>query len=247
MRTYSPTGKSYVHIVEIPRSDIDEISVEQCNQPRETLKSFYNRQTKKPDVLINGGLFGMKGGIPCFGLIIDSKVAANDGARVWGIGVVGDSNVSYGKINEKNWKSWISGYPVLVENGKKTIITDALELDYKARRTIWGISSKNVYLVTIDLPGMRFSDMQALMLDLGCSAAINLDGGGSTRCMVGDKVITQYVENRAVDNVVAIYLKKETQTNNTTTTNQGSGNVLRIKENLTTVNYKKATSRNIKY
>lgn len=246
MRTYSPTGKSYVHIVEIPRSEIDEIRVEQCNQPRETLKSFYNRQTKKPDVLINGGLFGMQGGIPCFGLIIDGQTVANDGARVWGIGVVGDSDVSYGKLDAKNWKSWISGYPVLIENGKKTSIADALELDYKARRTIWGISDKNVYLVTVDSPGMKFSDMQTLMLGLDCSAAINLDGGGSTRCMVKGDVVTQYVENRAVDNVVAVYLKEETKTNNTTT-NQGSGNVLQINENLTTANYKKATNRNIKY
>ena len=76
MKIYSPTGKSYVHIVEIPRNEIDEISVEQCAQPRETLKSFYNRQTKKPDVLINGGLFGMNNGISCFGLIVDGKIVS---------------------------------------------------------------------------------------------------------------------------------------------------------------------------
>ena len=212
MRVYSPTGKSYVHIVEIPCDDIDEISVEQCAQPKETLKSFYSRQFKKPDVLINGGLFGMTGGLPCFGLIIDSKVVANDGARVWGVGVTGNANISYGKIDEKSWKSWISGYPVLIEGGKKTNITDALELNYKARRSIWGISDKNVYLVTVDYPGMHFSDMQTLMYDLGCSAAINLDGGGSTRCLVDGKTITSGIENRAVDNVIAVYLKSTTET-----------------------------------
>ena len=232
MRTYSPTGKAYVHIVEIPRSDIDEISVKQCNQPRETLKSFYNRQTKKPDVLINGGLFGMNGGIPCFGLIIDSKVVANDGARVWGIGVVGDSNVSYGKIDEKNWKSWISGYPVIIENGKKTTITDALELDYKARRTIWGMSNRNIYLVTIGSPGMKFNEMQDLMLSLGCSHAINLDGGGSTRCMVAGETVTGGLENRAVDNVVCVYLKKETEKEPIVTTNNKGGQTLKIYEDI---------------
>ena len=239
MVTYSPTGKSYVHIVEIPRNEIDEISVEQCAQPRETLNSFYKRKTKKPDVLANGGLFGMSSGISCFGLIIDSKVVANDGARVWGVGVVGSSDVSYGRINEKNWKSWISGYPVLIEDSKKTIITDALELDYKARRTIWGFNSKCVYIVTIDSPGANFSEMQSLMYDLNCTAAINLDGGGSTKCCVKGETITNGLENRAVDNVLAIYLKADLKTN-TTTTAQGVSGTLDIKQNLTHANFTSA-------
>ena len=217
MKIYSPTGKSYVHIVEIPRNEIDEISVEQCAQPRETLKSFYNRQTKKPDVLINGGLFGMNNGISCFGLIVDGKIVANDGKRIYGMGVIGSSDVSFGKIDEKKWKSWISGYPILIENGKKTTITDALELDYKARRSIWGISSKNIYLVTVDFPGMNFKDMQDLMFDIGCSEAINLDGGGSTRCLVDGDTITNGLENRAVDNIICVYLKSASTSNPTIT------------------------------
>lgn len=212
MQIYSPLGKTYVHVVEIPRDEIGEISVEQCNQPKETLSSFYNRQFTKPDVLVNGSLFGMSGGIPCFGLIINSKVVANDGARVWGIGVVGNTNISYGKIDAKNWKSWISGYPVLIENSKKTTITDALELNYKARRTIWGISAQNVYIITVDYPGMNFNDMQDLLCDIGCSDAINLDGGGSTRCMVNGETVTNGLENRAVDNVIAVYLKSTPKT-----------------------------------
>ena len=235
MKVYSPTGKSYVHIVEIPRDEIDEIGVKQCAQPKETLKSFYSRQFKKPDVLMNGGFFGMSGGLACFGLIIDSKVVADDGARVFGIGVTGDSNVSYGKIDEQTWKSWVSGYPVLIEKGKKSIITDALGLNYKARRSIWGISSKNIYMVTVDYPGMDFSDMQTLMYDLGCSEAINLDGGGSTRCLVDGEVITNGLENRAVDNVIAVYLKAQTAETSkeplANTYNKG-GQILKIYEDI---------------
>ena len=232
MKVYSPTGKSYVHVVEILRNEIDEISIEQCKQPTETLASFYNRQTKKPDVITNCGFFGMSGGISCFGLIVDSNVVSNDGARVWGIGVTGNSDVSYGKINEKTWKSWVSGYPVLIENGKKTNITDALDINYKARRTIWGISTKNVYLVTVDYPGADFNDMQTLMCDLGCSAAINLDGGGSTRCLVDGDVITNGAENRAVDNVVAVYLKTETSKEPTVNTYTEGGKTLKIYEDI---------------
>lgn len=239
MKIYSPTGKSYVHIIEIPRNEINEISVEQCAQPRETLKSFYNRQANKPDVLINGGLFGMKNGISCFGLIVDGKIVANDGKRIFGIGVVGNSDVYFGKIDEKKWKSWISGYPVLIENGKKTTIADALELDYKARRSIWGISLKSIYLVTVDFPGMNFKDMQDLMLDIGCSEAINLDGGGSTRCLVDGDTITNGLENRAVDNVICVYLKAASASNPTTTkkepaetTYNKGGQIMKIYEDI---------------
>ena len=207
MKTYSPLGKSYVHIVEIPHNEISKIGIEQCAQPRETLSLFYNRQSVKPNVLMNAGLFGMNGGIPCFGLIIDGKVLANDGARIWGLGVVGNSDIAYGRIDGKRWNSWVSGYPVLIENGKKTTITDALELNYKTRRSIWGYSEKNVYLVTVDAPGMNFAEEQTLMSGLHCLFAINMDGGGSTRCMVNGKTITNGLENRAVDNVIAVYLK----------------------------------------
>ena len=235
MVTYSPAGKSYVHVVEIPRNAIDKIDVEVCAQPKETLTSFYNRKEKKPDVLVNGGLFGMSGGIPCFGLIDEYKKLANDGARVWGIGVKNNANIAYGKI-DAGWRDWISGYPVLIENYKKTTITDALELDYKARRTIWGFDNKCVYIVTADSPGLNFSEMQTLMHDLGCAAAINLDGGGSTRCMVKGETITNGLENRAVDNVLCVYLKAESKTN-TTTTAQGVSGTLDIKQNLTNTNF----------
>lgn len=238
MVTYSPTGKSYVHIVEIPRKEIDTIDVAVCAQPKETLTSFYNRQIKKPDVLVNGGLFGMSGGIPCFGLIDEYAKLANDGARVWGIGVKNNASIAYGKI-DAGWRDWISGYPVLIENYKKTTITDALELDYKARRTIWGFDNKCVYIVTADSPGLNFSEMQTLMHDLGCAAAINLDGGGSTRCMVKGETITNGLENRAVDNVLCVYLKAESKTN-TTTTAQGVSGTLDIKKNLTNTNFTSA-------
>ena len=207
MKTYSPSGKDYVHICEIPRSEIDKIDFATFNQPKETLTSFYNRQTKKPDVLINGGFFGISGGLPCFGLIDDSKVEADDGARVWGIGVTGNTDIAYGKIDAKKWRDWISGYPVLVVNGQRATITDALEVNYRARRSMLGFNANNIYVIAVDAPGMLFYEMQNLMLELKCEFGINLDGGGSTRLMVEGETITNGSENRAVDNGIAIYLK----------------------------------------
>lgn len=217
MEIYSPTNKSYVHIAKIPRTEIKKIDIATCNEPAETLDSFYKRQAVKPDILVNCSLFGMSSGIPCFGLIDEGKIRANDGARVLGVGVKNDADIAFGHIND-GWRDWVSGYPVLVQDGKKTTITDALDLNYKAKRMMWGFNNQYVYIVAVEDPGMLFNEMQDLMCDLGCSYAINLDGGGSVRMLQDGKKVVGSLVNRPVDNVLAIYLKTETSSNTTSTT-----------------------------
>lgn len=217
MKIYSPTNKLYVHIAKIPRTEIKKIDIATCNEPAETLDSFYKRQTVKPDLLVNCSLFGMSSGIPCFGLIDEGKIRANDGARVLGVGVKNDADIAFGHIND-GWRDWVSGYPVLVQDGKKTTITDALDLNYKAKRMMWGFNNQYVYIVAVEDPGMLFNEMQDLMCDLGCSYAINLDGGGSVRMLQDGKKVVGSLVNRPVDNVLAIYLKTETSSNTTSTT-----------------------------
>lgn len=217
MEIYSPTNKSYVHIAKIPRTEIKKIDIATCNEPAETLDSFYKRQAVKPDLLVNCSLFGMSSGIPCFGLIDEGKIRANDGARVLGVGVKNDADIAFGHIND-GWRDWVSGYPVLVQDGKKTTITDALDLNYKAKRMMWGFNNQYVYIVAVEDPGMLFNEMQDLMCDLGCSYAINLDGGGSVRMLQDGKKVVGSLVNRPVDNVLAIYLKTETSSNTTSTT-----------------------------
>lgn len=217
MKIYSPQNKSYVHIVKISRTEIKKIDIATCKEPTETLEHFYSRQTVKPDLLVNCSMFGMSGGIPCFGLIDEKVVRANDGARVWGVGIKNDSDISFGHINE-GWRDWVSGYPVLIQDGKKITITDALELNYKAKRMMWGFNNQYVYIVAAEEPGLLYSEMQDLMCDLNCTYAINLDGGNSVRMLKGDKKIVGGILNRPVDNVLAIYLKTSTSSSSTTPT-----------------------------
>lgn len=217
MKIYSPQNKSYVHIVKISRTEIKKIDIATCKEPTETLEHFYSRQTVKPDLLVNCSMFGMSGGIPCFGLIDEKVVRANDGARVWGVGIKNDSDISFGHINE-GWRDWVSGYPVLIQDGKKITITDALELNYKAKRMMWGFNNQYVYIVAAEEPGLLYSEMQDLMCDLNCTYAINLDGGNSVRMLKGDKKIVGGILNRPVDNVLAIYLKTSTSSSTTTPT-----------------------------
>lgn len=219
MKIYTHKKYSYVQVVEIPKTELRKIDFALCNQPRETLSAFYNRQSDKPDIVANLGFFNMSNGDTCFNLITDGKVVNSTEQCQWGIGVRGDTNIEYNGLSwRKDWRCFISGYPNLISNGKKITIDFAKELNYKARRTILGYNDTAVFLVLVETPGLAFTAMQNLMLDLGCTYAINLDGGGSTKALHKGQSITKEVTNRAVDSVLAIYLKSASTSTPTSST-----------------------------
>lgn len=211
MKIYTHKKYSYVQVVEVPRTELRKIDFAHCKEPRETLSSFYNRQSDKPDIVANLGFFGMSDGSTCFNLISDGKVIHATDAYQWGIGVRGDTNIEYNGLTwRKDWRCFVSGYPNLISDGKKIDIDFATELNYKARRTMLGYNNTTIFLVLVESPGLAFTAMQDLMLGLGCKYAINLDGGGSTKALYKGQSITKEVTNRAVDSVLAIYLKSST-------------------------------------
>lgn len=65
-----------------------------------------------------------------------------------------------------------------------------------------------MYLIAIDSPGMAYKAIQNMLVELKVQYAINLDGGGSTRILENGECITNGSENRAVDNVIAVYFTK---------------------------------------
>lgn len=209
MKVYTHKNYSYVRVAEILRDEVEKISFDLCQQPKETLAAYYKRQNDKPDLLVNAGFFVMKTGDTCFNYISDGKIINNVPWYKWGIGVIGDNDILYGEMSSKQWKGWISGYPNLIDGGKKLNIDYALELNYKARRTMLGYNDTTIYIVCVENPGMDFNQIQDLMLGLGCKYAINLDGGGSTKMLHNGESVTKNWTNRAVDNVLSVYLKKE--------------------------------------
>ncbi len=215
MKVYNHPTHSNVTVVELPKKEIKKIDFALCKQPKETLKSFYDRQTEKPDFLINGGFFNMSDGTTCFNFTDDwKKVVAGHWTEL-GIGVLGDNTLEYGKATEHEWRDFVAAYPPLIEDGKAVPITCATELDYSARRSVLAYDDANVYLIAVESPdpiriylGMKFGELQEMLLDMGVTHAIGLDGGGSTKILQDGKSITSTVYNRAVDNVVAVYMRK---------------------------------------
>jgi hypothetical protein len=152
----------------------------------------------------------MNTGGTCFNLISEYQVINKTDSYQWGMGVKNDADLEYNGLPlSSGWRCFISGYPNLIGEGKKINIDFAKELNYKARRTMLGYNDTTIFLVFVENPGLAYPAMQTLMLGLGCKYAINCDGGGSTKALHNGKSITKDSTNRAVDNVLAIYLKTE--------------------------------------
>lgn len=207
-KVYKHPDHSYITIVEIPKRKIKKLDFALCEQPKETLKSFYDRQAKKPDFLMNGGFFTLATGETCFNFIDEGKEIVFGHRYANGMGITGDNTLTYGCIFDRSdWRDFIAAYPPLIENGKACPITFAKEINYKAKRSVLAYNNNSIFLIAVESTGMTFQTVQDVLLNMGVTFAINLDGGGSTKILQDGKAITSGLQNRAVDNVVAVYLK----------------------------------------
>lgn len=197
----------YVLIFQVPKIEIEKIDFALCKQPSETLDSYYKRQTIKPALLSNGGLFNMKNGETYFNYKDENSIISTSSKGIEGFGVVNNNQLVFGTI-DGSYKDFVSGYPVLIKDSVPVKTNEASDLNYATRRTILAYDNSNVYLIGINSPGLNFTKMKEVLQRLKCTYAINLDGGGSTRILKEGKLVTEKTKsNRPVDNVVAIYLK----------------------------------------
>ena len=209
MKTYKHPNYSYITIVEIPKDEIQKVDMSLCAQPTQTLKAYYDACEVKPTIICNGGFFGMANGHTCFNYIDEGKVINVNGETEEGFGIYNNELV-YGFVKDKKYTDFISAYPMLIKDGKKADITIANEINYKARRSILAYNETTIFIIAVEGSGMTFSQMQDFLLKMNIDYALNLDGGGSTKILENGKSITSSLYNRAVDNVIAIYLKPKT-------------------------------------
>lgn len=209
MKTYQYPNNNAATVVEFDKSELLKIHFALCAQPRETLSSFYNRQTIKPDVICNGGLFNMEDGVTMFEYRTDNNSISTTVKYKIGMGITTTGELKYGNINEGNFVDFISGYPPLLNNGERVVTDIGSELNYSARRTALGYNKDKIFLVVVEGRGVNFTGLTNIMLGLKCTHAINLDGGGSSKILVNGKSITSENYNRAVDNVICFYRKSQ--------------------------------------
>ena len=94
----------------------------------------------------------------------------------------------------------VGGGPALVRDGRVVVMedTEGFKADVvagRAPRTAIGFNGRRLMLVTVDgrepgvSAGMTLVELAGLMRDLGCTDAMNLDGGGSTTAWVRGTVV----------------------------------------------------------
>ncbi len=115
----------------------------------------------------------------------------------------------------------VGGSPVLLKDGQVRI-TDTEELisidntSLRARSAIGFTSEGNVVLLAVEGnnssggAGLTLNDLALLMKEMGCTAALNLDGGGSTSMIVNDSATIKPSDTAGERPVVsAIIIKKK--------------------------------------
>jgi exopolysaccharide biosynthesis protein len=211
----------YTTVVRLLRTEIDNINLVLATSSKETINSCYGRI--KPDLLINGGFFNMVDGKTLNFAVDEGKsVGANSYSR-YGFFTKADKSFGFANFSATGFKDFIGGTPWLIANGviNETMrdVSEAIR-NTKNPRSAIGMDDKYFFIVAVDgrqtnKPGMTLPQLALFMKGLGCTDAINLDGGGSTHLGQGTasglKILNSPTENRLVDNHVCFFLEKPVQ------------------------------------
>lgn len=202
----------YTQLDIVPYDSIQEVRFCKLAEPTEMLEHYYNRAENKPNIMVNGGLFNMKTGhnVMSFVSMYEEQNYKN-GFMGMGTTCYKAQTLQYGKDNSREWRDFMTAYPMLVIDGKANKdYGNAKTLNYRTARTAIGITETgNILVLTVDKPGMTFEQMTAIFLQYHAVYAMNLDGGGSVRKLHNGKVVNNPSENRKVDSAFCVYLKKD--------------------------------------
>lgn len=202
----------YTQLDIIPFDSIQEVRFCKLAEPTEMLEHYYNRAENKPNIMVNGGLFDMKTGHNVMSFVsMYTEQNYKNGFVGMGTTCYKAQTLQYGKDNEKEWRDFMTAYPMLVIDGKANKeYGNAKTLNYRTARTAVGVTETgNVLVLTVDKPGMTFEQMTAIFLQYHAVYAMNLDGGGSVRKLHNGIVVNNPSENRKVDSAFCVYLKKD--------------------------------------
>ena len=202
----------YTQLDIVPFDSIQEVRFCKLAEPTEMLEHYYDRAENKPNIMVNGGLFDMKTGhnVMSFVSMYEEQNYKN-GFMGMGTTCYKAQTLQYGKDNSREWRDFMTAYPMLVIDGKANKdYGNAKTLNYRTARTAVGVTETgNILVLTVDKPGMTFEQMIAIFLQYHAVYAMNLDGGGSVRKLHNGKVVNNPSENRKVDSAFCVYLKKD--------------------------------------
>lgn len=201
-----PTYYKNLTIVPIPAEKIRRVGIVDLGGL--TMGEWYDRQTDKPDAMINGSLWDSKGAIGT--IWKDGQLVRNEG-NGFGIGEVG-GGWAFGEPWEQKWENYITGTPALIRAGKATGDHMPLERDEVASTRRSAVCGAGLFLYLVTGQGLTLRQFTEQLQAFGMYQALNMDGGGSSRLMVGGSPINAPTDNRRCPNAVAVWLVKDKET-----------------------------------
>lgn len=189
-------------IVPIPTEKIRRVGIVDLNGL--TMGEWYARQEDKPDAMLNGSLWDNKGAIGT--IWKDGQLQRNEGGG-FGIGEAGNG-WAFGEPWEQPWKNYITGTPALIRGGKLTGARMPLERDEIARTRRSAICGAGLIFYMVTGKNLTLAEFTTQLQEFGMYQALNLDGGGSSRMMLGGVPINAPTDNRRCPNAVAVWLVK---------------------------------------
>lgn len=175
-------------------------------RPEMPLKTWLDRQTNKPDILLNCSLYHANGK-PIGTIIADGKMVNNAGGG-FGFGTPDGSSVCFGGPWSKAWKDYVTGYYGIVQQGKAVSKpwADGYVFDQKLSRIAFGQLKDGRYAV-FTANGVNIDQLAVQGVQAGFESLCNLDGGGSRALYwLGQWV---HISTRTPYNAIAIWLEPE--------------------------------------
>ena len=201
---------SNAYIVSISNDEIDKIDIVQLGG--RTMKQWYDKKINKPDYMINASLWDKNGAIGT--IWQNGKLVRNEGTG-YGFGINKSGCFHFGNPWDTAWNNYITGYPALIKDGK--IMPDSVDsyvMTSKNKRSVIASAGNNIYLIATN--EMTVAQLRKFLADNGYYNAINLDGGGSSRLMVGANAVNAPTGDRIIPNAIAVWLKKNNKEDNNT-------------------------------
>jgi exopolysaccharide biosynthesis protein len=116
--------------------------------------------------------------------------------------------------NRDKYYQAIGGGPIIVENGVSVVERECLSLQsycphrYSERaRTVVGQTSNGEFLIVVvpEDPGITLDNVAELLISLGATNALNLDGGGSSQLWYDNRYLVDSYDDRRVPNGMLIF------------------------------------------
>lgn len=177
-------------------------------RPGMPLKTWLDRQTDKPDILLNCSLYHANGK-PIGTIIEDGKMVNNAGGG-FGFGTADVASVCFGGPWSKAWKDYVTGYYGIVQQGKAVSKpwADGYVFDQKLSRIAFGQLKDGRYAV-FTANGVNIDQMAVQGVQAGFESLCNLDGGGSRALYWLGKWV--HISTRTPYNAIAIWLESDTK------------------------------------